>query len=143
MRAVILAAGRGERLRGIVGDRPKGLAVVGERTLIERQIDALRDCGIDRITVVAGYRAAMVRRVCGPGVETIENRRFQSTNSLYSLWLARERLTDGVVVLNCDVLFHPELLTSLLTREIWVVSIPVSRLNTGMEEQILPCCSAQ
>jgi choline kinase len=115
MRAVILAAGRGGRLSGIVGDRPKALASIGDRTLVERQIAGLRDSGVDRVTVVAGYQADAVARVCGPGVEILKNERFASTNSLYSLWLARHLLADGFVVLNCDVLFHPQLLTDLLT----------------------------
>ncbi len=39
---------------------------------------------------------------------------FAETSSLYSLWLAREHLTDGFVVLNSDVLFHPQMLADLL-----------------------------
>jgi choline kinase len=115
MRAVILAAGRGGRLSGIVGDRPKALATVGDRTLVERQICALRESGVDRIAVVAGFQSAAIAQVCGPTVDIVENRRFASTNSLYSLWLARHLLSDGFIVLNCDVLFHPQLLTDLLT----------------------------
>jgi len=115
MRAVILAAGRGRRLRDVIGDRPKCLARVGDRTLVERQIRSLRACGIDAITVVAGFQAAHVRRACGSGVDLIVNSRYDSTNSLYSLWLARDLLADGFVVLNCDVLFHDQLLRDLVT----------------------------
>lgn len=115
MRAVILAAGRGNRLRAVTGDRPKCLARVGNRTLLERQIRALRGCGIDSIVVVAGHRADEVRRACGPNIDIVVNTRYESTNSLYSLWLARDLLGDGFVVLNCDVLFHPQLLVDLLT----------------------------
>lgn len=114
MRAVILAAGSGSRLRPVVGGDPKCLARVGDSTLIERQIRLLRECGVDAITVVLGYRGADVERVCGPGVDVVYNTRFASTNSLYSLWLARHLLRDGFMVLNCDVLFHPHLLTRLL-----------------------------
>ena len=71
MRAIILAAGRGGRLRDVTGNRPKCLARIGERTLIDRQIRALRGCGIDTITVVAGFRAADVRRSCGAGVDFV------------------------------------------------------------------------
>jgi L-glutamine-phosphate cytidylyltransferase len=115
VRAVILAAGRGGRLRGVAGARPKCLARIGARTLIERQIQALRVCGADEIAVVAGYRAAEVRAACGPGIDMLYNTRYASTNSLYSLWLARDLLAGGFVVLNADVLFHPQLLADLLS----------------------------
>jgi len=115
MRGIILAAGRGGRLCGITGSLPKCLARVGTSTLIERQVAALRACGIDDITTVVGYRSADVRRVCGASVGIVENVRFASTNSLYSLWLARDLLAEGFVVLNCDVLFHQQLMADLLT----------------------------
>jgi len=115
MRAVILAAGRGGRLRAVVGDRPKCLARIGARTIVERQIQALRGCGLDEIAVVAGYGAADVIRTCGPGIDVVHNTRYASTNSLYSFWLARDLVADGCVVLNGDVVFHPQLLSDLLT----------------------------
>ena len=114
MRAVILAAGRGGRLEGVIGPRPKCLARVGDRTLLERQIDALQKAGLGPITVVAGYGIEQVQRTCPRTVEIVQNTRYASTNSLYSLWLARHLLLDGFVVLNCDVLFHPQLLDDLL-----------------------------
>jgi choline kinase len=114
MRAVILAAGRGTRLRGVTGNHPKCLARIGPLTLIERQVAALRRCGVDTVTVVAGYHATDVRRVCS-GVDFAHNARFASTNSLYSLWLVRHLIGDGFVVLNADVLFHEQMLTDLLT----------------------------
>jgi choline kinase len=115
MRAIILAAGRGGRLSGTTGSLPKCLARVGTSTLIERQVAALRACGVDDITTVAGYRSPDVRRVCGASVNIVHNPRFASTNSLYSLWLARDLLADGFVVLNGDVLFHEQLMDDLLT----------------------------
>jgi choline kinase len=115
MRAIILCAGRGGRLRQVTGDRPKCLATVGGVTLVERQLHTLWANGITAITVVTGYRAPDVRQACGPSVDYVHNARYTVTNSLYSLWLARERLSDGFVVLNCDVLFHPQMLADLLT----------------------------
>ena len=84
MRAVILAAGRGGRLRGIVGDRPKCLARVGDCTLIERQIRVLRQLGLGPIAVVAGFHAPEVRRACGSEVHIVCNTRHAATNSLYA-----------------------------------------------------------
>jgi choline kinase len=82
---------------------------------VQRQIDTLRAAGVDDIAVVVGCQADRVRHSCGRGVHFIENSRFAQTNSLYSLWLARPLLLDGFVVMNCDVLLHPQLLADLVT----------------------------
>jgi L-glutamine-phosphate cytidylyltransferase len=115
MTGIVLAAGRGARLNGTAGNLPKCLVRVGGMTLVERQIAVLRSSGIDEIAVVVGCEAERVRRTCGRGVAFVENSRFAQTNSLYSLWLARPLLLDGFVVMNCDVLLHPQLLFDLLT----------------------------
>jgi choline kinase len=114
MRGVILAAGKGSRLNGTAGDKPKCLVEAGGVTLIERQIRALRAAGVDEIAAVVGCQADRVRAACGDGISYVENPRFSETNSLYSLWTARALLLEGFVVLNCDVLFHPALLDALL-----------------------------
>ncbi len=115
MRGVILAAGKGSRLNGTAGESPKCLVEAGGVTLVERQIRALRQAGIDEITVVVGCQADRVRRACGHGITYIENSDYAKTNSMYSLWMARPLLYEGFVVLNCDVLFHSDLLDDLLT----------------------------
>jgi choline kinase len=114
MRAVILAAGKGVRLNGTAGELPKCLVKVGALTLVERQIQALRSAGVDEIVIVIGHGADLVRETCGPDCTYVENRDYASTNSLYSLWLARDFRPDGFVVLNADVLFDPQLLIDLL-----------------------------
>lgn len=114
MKAIILAAGKGTRLNG-VELKPKCLFEVGGVTLLQRQMSAIEEARIDQVVLVLGFEAERIKRHCGPSVEFVTNERFGETSSLYSLWLAKEHLTDGFVVLNCDVLFHPELLTRLLT----------------------------
>ena len=68
---------------------------------------ALRACGIDRHR---RRRRTTARQTSGGSAARrstfVHNTRYASTNSLYSLWLARDLLSDGFVVLNCDVLFH-------------------------------------
>lgn len=115
MRGIILAAGRGSRLNGTAGDNPKCLVSLGGMSLIERQIRALRRTGVHDIAIVVGCQADRVRAECGRSITYIENRRFAETNSLYSLWMARALLCSGAVILNCDVLFHPDLLHDLVT----------------------------
>ena len=114
MKAIILAAGKGTRLNG-VELKPKCLFEVDGVTLLQRQMSALEEARIDQVVLVLGFEAERIKSHCAPNVEFVTNERFGETSSLYSLWLAKEHLTDGFVVLNCDVLFHPELLTRLLT----------------------------
>jgi len=115
MRGIILAAGKGSRLNGTAGDKPKCLVELGGMTLIERQIRALETAGVDDIVAVVGCQADRVRTVCGNRVTYVENIRYAETNSMYSLWMAKALLYEGFVVLNCDVLFHPVLLMDLLS----------------------------
>src|SRR4029453_8496296 len=113
MKAVILAAGKGTRLNG-TGVKPKCLHKVGGMTLIRRQIQALRSCGVSDIVVVIGFGGDAVIKECDEGTTFIKNPMFAETSSLYSLWLTRDLLLDGFVVLNSDVLFHPGMLVNLL-----------------------------
>jgi len=114
MKAIILAAGKGTRLNG-VDLKPKCLFEVGGRTLLDRQVSALAEAEINEVVLVLGFEAERIRRHCRPTTSFVINSRFEETSSLYSLWLAREHLLNGFIVLNCDVLFHPQLLTKLIS----------------------------
>lgn len=113
MKAIILAAGKGTRLDG-AAVKPKCLVEVGGSTLLHRQIDSLRSLNVKKIVVVIGFGGDSIRQECSDEISFVENIQFAETSSLYSLWLAREHLTDGFVVLNSDVLFHPQMLADLL-----------------------------
>ena len=114
MKAIILAAGKGTRLNGL-DLKPKCLFEVGGQTLLARQVEALREAHINDIVIVLGFEAERIRSLYEDTASFVINSRFEETSSMYSLWLAREHLLDGFVVLNCDVLFHPQLLTRLLS----------------------------
>jgi choline kinase len=114
MKAIILAAGRGTRLDG-AAVKPKCLVEVGGLTLLRRQIETLKSVGLGDIVIVIGFGGDSIRKECrNEDITFVENVRFAETSSLYSLSLARDHLTDGFVVLNCDVLFHPQMLAGLL-----------------------------
>jgi len=111
MRAVILAAGRGSRLRHLGEDRPKCLVQFEGKPLIERQISALRSGGVEEIGVVRGYRAEMVDF---PGLSYFANERWAETNMVMSLaaaasWLRRE----PVIVSYADIFYRSELVRGL------------------------------
>lgn len=136
MKGIILAAGRGARLTGGANDMPKCLVALDGETLLSRNVRLLRGAGVDEVVAVIGCAADTVRRTV-QGVQFVENARFAQTNSLYSLWLARPLLADGFVVMNCDVLVHPQLVADLLTsrhEDALLVSYRDDRTTYGDEE---------
>jgi choline kinase len=113
-RAIILAAGNGSRMGALTADRPKTMLTVDGRTLIDRSLEALRSSGITDVTVVVGYQQQRLRRYLGGRVTFVDNARYRETNSLYSLWLARDAVRHGAVVMNSDVLVSRELVARLI-----------------------------
>jgi len=112
--AIILAAGRGRRLGHLTDADPKCLLRVGPGTLLEHQLDALQAQGVESVVVVAGYHAERVAAQVAGRARCLVNERHETTNSLYSLWLAREHAREGFLLLNADVLFDPEVLRRVL-----------------------------
>ncbi len=114
--AVILAAGVGSRLGKAAAGLPKCLQPLGDHTLLELQIDIFKSLGVEEICVVVGYRSELIRRVVAryPGCTTVENVRYAETNSLYSLWVAREWIKGAFACINADVVAHPELFRRVL-----------------------------
>jgi L-glutamine-phosphate cytidylyltransferase len=119
MKAVILAAGQGTRIRSVHGERPKCLIEVDERTILDHQLDALCIAGINDVAIVVGYEKEQIiahakqRNHPNQKIQFIENPAFALTNNIYSLWLSLEWLRgDTFVCLNADVIFDPEILAS-------------------------------
>ena len=114
MQAVILAAGMGSRLEALSGGKAKALVEIGGRPLILHQLEMLADHGIGPVIVVVGFQADDVRRVIGERATIVVNENYEKTNSLYSLWLAREQVRGPFILLNCDLFFHPAILDRVL-----------------------------
>jgi len=114
MQAVILAGGVGSRLESQTQGRPKCLVEIGGRPLIMHQLEALSDHGVGPVLMVVGYKHEAIREVVGQRVEYLLNERYEQTNSLYSLRLAREWIKGPFVLLNSDLFFDPEILDRLL-----------------------------
>ncbi|OFZ51326.1 MAG: hypothetical protein A3D92_06385, partial [Bacteroidetes bacterium RIFCSPHIGHO2_02_FULL_44_7] len=113
--AIILAAGLGSRLRPFTNDTPKCLLRVGGRRIIECVVDACEQAGIEDIVVVVGYQANKIKRILGDRVKYIMNNKYDSTNTMYSMWLTRKHCRGRPVVhMNGDTLFDPAMLKELL-----------------------------
>ena len=113
--AVILAAGCGRRMAGTLNGDPKCLAQIGGKTLLEHQLGVLAEFGIERVCVVVGYAKEKVISTIGNDYQIVVNERYAETNSLYSLYLALERVSGPFVLLNGDVLAHPDIYRRVLS----------------------------
>ena len=114
MRAIIVAAGMGKRLEPLTKNTPKPLLRIKDGTILEHQLQNLKSCGITDTVIVVGYLAERIKQVGGPNIKYIYNPDYETTNSLVSLWYAREEMNNGFTYLHADVIFHPGILLELL-----------------------------
>jgi len=118
MKGIILAAGKGTRLRPLTRTQPKCLVNVAGKPMMEYQLDALNKAGIKDCVIVVGYLADTVRdsfgsRYMGMNLTYVENPDYQNSNNLYSLWLARDHFDDDILLLESDLVFDDRLVTQL------------------------------
>ena len=117
--ALLLAAGTGSRLRPLTLDAPKCLTVVGGKPILERLVENLRSQGIEKLIVVTGYLDNCIREflLLHKGdiqVEYVFNPDYQTTNNIYSLWLARAAIKEPFLLVECDLVFDPALLNDMM-----------------------------
>lgn len=112
MRAIILAAGRGSRMKNMTADRPKCLVSVHGKPLLEWQLEALRSSGISDIGIVTGYKGEMLT---GYGLTEFHNPHWATTNMVASLACAHEWLsTTACIVSYSDIFYSPSAVRLLL-----------------------------
>ena len=138
MIGVILAAGMAKRLRPLTDDRPKCLLKVGDRTLLQRTVDAVIAAGISELVVVTGYREQMIcdflsEHYPSLTIHFINNQDYAHNNNIFSLWLTRP-FTEGkdFLMLDSDILFDPAILPALLKEDSSVLAL--NRHELGEEE---------
>ena len=111
MRAILLAAGVGSRIAPDIEHKPKSLVDVGGERLIVRTVKMLRANHME-VTVVTGYKHTLIEEALAPyEVDVVYNPFYKVTNSMGSLWMARDRLRgDEIMIANADVFYEQSLL---------------------------------
>ncbi len=132
MKALILSAGQGRRLLPMTAQYPKCMLPVLGRPLIEWQIDQLAIAGIDRVTVVVGYRADKVKDALseryGPHrINFIHNAEFDKSDNLVSCWVAREEMGEDFILLNGDTLFESSVIRLVLNKPVRPVTVVIDK----------------
>lgn len=112
MRGIILAAGRGSRMGKMTDEKPKCLIELNGKTLIEHQLNAFKDAGIEDIALVTGYNRELLSKY---GSKDFHNPRWESTNMVSSLLCADEWLIrHPCIVSYSDIYYTSEALRLLI-----------------------------
>ncbi len=131
--ALLLAAGTGSRLRPLTKNAPKCLTEVGGIPILERLVNNLREHGIKRLVVVIGHLGDHIRdflndKAGDMQVDCILSPKYQTTNNIYSLWLARERIREPFLLVESDLIFDALMLENMLHPD----KIAISRIRPWM-----------
>jgi choline kinase len=113
VRAIVIGAGRGQRLMPTTADAPKCFAEIGGQRILDVVLSALRGGGVDEITFVGGYRIESVQAAY-PDLDYVENRDWATTNILGSLMCARSRMASGFVSSYADIVYRADVVARLL-----------------------------
>ncbi len=120
-KAVILAAGIGDRLRPFTDRAPKALTEVGGVPIMDNTLAHLAHCGTKEVVIVVGHHKEVIierfgTSYLGMTMTYVISEEYKKTNNIYSLWLARDHLTEDVLLLEADVFFEQAVLERLLSQ---------------------------
>ncbi len=123
MRVVILAAGMGSRLKEILNNKPKPLFEVLGKSLLEYSLEALKECGINEVTIVIGYNGHFIREKIGDEFKGIRinyvvNNNYQKTGSMHSVYVAfHGKEPEDCIVLDADLVYDPKFMREFIESE--------------------------
>jgi alcohol dehydrogenase class IV/GTP:adenosylcobinamide-phosphate guanylyltransferase len=119
MKAFIFNSGTGSRMGKLTNNKPKGLVEIGNgETMLSRQIRQLKNAGIKHIIITTGPFEEQIKALVYiyPEIkfEFVENAKYNYTNSIYSLYLAKNLIDDDLIILHGDLVFDSKLLEKLV-----------------------------
>ena len=112
--AIVLAASRGNALHELTEDRPKVMLSIGGKPLLQRLVSEFKKQGVNKISVVAGYKADTITV---PGIDIRINQDFETTGELASLACASDNFHDEMIITYGDLLFRGYILRDLLDND--------------------------
>lgn len=120
MKIVVLVAGKSSRLRPLTDNKHKALLEIGDKTLIEHQLEAFKEAGVDEVIFVVGHKADLIKEKIGENykgikIKYIYNPDYSTKNIDYSLYCARDEFKDeNFIYLEGDLFFHSNIIKKLI-----------------------------
>lgn len=136
MKAVILAAGMGTRLRPVTEKIPKALIKINEKPLLEYSLDILNEYNIMELIIVTGYHADLIEKKIGDNYKDIKityvkNEKYSETGSMYSFSQVKKMIDEDVILLESDLLYEPKAVEALLGGKYKDAILVSELLNSG------------
>lgn len=111
MKAIIIAAGKGNRLMPLTNDIPKCLLTVKGKAILQWQLEALNQCGVKDVVLVRGYKKEMLNF---PGIKYHDNLDYENNNILKSLFYAETEMNEEFIFSYSDIVYEKAVLEKLL-----------------------------
>lgn len=116
MQAIVLAAGRGSRLKEMTTAAPKCMVRVDGQSILHRALEALRAVGVCQVTIVTGYLAGHLRAHAAEfddqlQIDFVHNPDWESTNNITSLWRIGSQIPSETLLIESDLVFSGSLLS--------------------------------
>ena len=113
-KALIIAAGLGSRLKKHTENLPKCMLDFGGKTLLQRQLDAYKKCGIKDISLIRGYKKEKINY---KGVKYFENTEYKNNNILNSIFYAEKIINGNIIISYSDILFDSSVVERTLNSD--------------------------
>ena len=110
-KALIIAAGLGSRLKKHTKKLPKCMLDFGGKTLLQRQLDSYKKCGIKDISIIRGYKKEKINY---KGIKYFENTDYENNNVLNSVFYAEKIINGNIIISYSDILFDPSVVQRAL-----------------------------
>ena len=111
MNAIILSAGEGSRLYPLTKNKPKGMVNLFKKNLLQWQIDTLRSCGIEDITIVKGYLEQLINF---KKINYRKNKKYSTTNMVETLFCATDKIIGPTIISYGDIIYQKEVLEKII-----------------------------
>ncbi len=143
MKAIILAAGIGNRMKPLTDQTPKTMLQVGGKFVIEQILHSLWDNGVNDIIIVTGYEQDQLRNFLSSvypdrPINYLYNSRYRETNNIYSLSLVFQdfAIDDDIILIESDLVYEPVVIERLIKSNKDNVAL-VGKFQSGMDGTVV------